>query len=109
MSIHVTPTHRADVKSLRDCIDVVARDAHFLASPEAPPEEALVSDLRSCAEKGSVPLELYRSTGFAVEAIVRGAMKIDGVYHDAFRMCLVIVPPSSGTHDAATRDTRLAC
>ena len=182
MSIQVTPTRLADVKSLRDCIDVVARDAHFLASPEAPPEEVLVGDLRSCAERGSIhlvakdaqrvvgwaqiergrgasvahrgdlgmgvlpdyrgrgiarrlleqcisianstgihrvelearsdnrrALELYRSTGFAVESIVKGAMKIDGVYHDAFRMCLVIVPPSSGTREAVTRDARLAC
>ena len=34
-------------------------------------------------------LMLYRNAGFAVEAIVKGAMKIDDVYHDAFRMCLV--------------------
>ena len=181
MSIHVTPTRLADVKSLRDCIDVVARDAHFLASPEAPPEEALLSELQSCVENGSIhlvakhaqrvvgwaqiergkgasvahrgdlgmgvlpdyrgrgiarqlleqcisianslgihrvelearsdnrrALELYRSTGFAVEAIVKGAMKINGVYHDAFRMCLVINPPSPGARDAATRDARLA-
>jgi ribosomal protein S18 acetylase RimI-like enzyme len=33
-------------------------------------------------------LELYRASGFAVEAIVKMAMKVDGVYHDAFRMSL---------------------
>jgi ribosomal protein S18 acetylase RimI-like enzyme len=34
-------------------------------------------------------LELYRGCGFAVEAIVKMAMKVDGVYHDAFRMSLM--------------------
>ena len=38
-------------------------------------------------------LELYRSMGFAVESIVRGAMRVDEAHHDAFRMCLIIVPP----------------
>ncbi len=40
-------------------------------------------------------LELCRSTGFAVEAFVRDAMKVDGTCHDAFRMCLRIVPPGA--------------
>jgi ribosomal protein S18 acetylase RimI-like enzyme len=34
-------------------------------------------------------LELYRGSGFAVEAIVKMAMKVGGVYHDAFRMSLM--------------------
>jgi ribosomal protein S18 acetylase RimI-like enzyme len=37
-------------------------------------------------------LELYRASGFAVEAIVKRAMKVDGIYHDAFRMSRMTEP-----------------
>jgi ribosomal protein S18 acetylase RimI-like enzyme len=48
-------------------------------------------------------LELYRSMGFAVESIVRGAMRVDEAHHDAFRMCLVIVPPAHAAPPAGQR------
>ena len=52
-------------------------------------------------------LELYRSSGFAVEAIVKMAMKMDGKYHDAFRMSLLAVPPHADlSPEAAADDTR---
>ena len=52
-------------------------------------------------------LELYRSSGFAVEAIVKMAMKMDGKYHDAFRMSLLAVAPHVDfPPGAATGDTR---
>lgn len=35
-------------------------------------------------------LKLYRSVGFTTEAIVRDAMLIDGVFHSAFRMSLML-------------------
>ena len=181
MSIQVAPTRLADVASLHDCIDVVARDADFLAFYEAPSQEELARDLTACATNGSIhlvakdaqqvvgwaqidrakgplvahrgdlgmgvlpsyrgrgiarqlleqcismangrgihrvelearsdnrrALELYCSIGFAVESLVKGAMKVDDTYHDAFRMCLRIVPPSQATHDASAR-ARRAC
>jgi len=37
-------------------------------------------------------LELYRGSGFAVESIVKMAMKIDGTYHETFRMSLNSAP-----------------
>jgi ribosomal protein S18 acetylase RimI-like enzyme len=49
-------------------------------------------------------LELYRSMGFAVESMVRGAMRVDGVHHDAFRMCLIIVPPAQAARAAGSVD-----
>ena len=176
MSIQVTPTRLADIASLHDCIDAVARDADFLAFHEAPLQEELARQVAACATSGSIhlvakdaqrvvgwaqidrakgplvahrgdlgmgvlpayrgrgiarqlleqcismangqgihrvelearsdnrrALELYSSTGFAVEAIVKGAMKVDDTYHDAFRMCLRIVPPSRTVHDASAR------
>ena len=176
MSIQVVPTRLADVASLRDCIDVVARDADFLAFHEAPAQDELARELESCSTSGSIhlvakdagqvvgwaridrargalvahrgdlgmgvlpayrgrgiarqlleqcismangrgihrielearsdnrrALELYSSTGFAVESIVKGAMKVDGTYHDAFRMCLLIVPPSQAVPIASAR------
>jgi hypothetical protein len=48
---------------------------------------------------------MYRDSGFAVEAIVKTAMKMEGTYHDAFRMSLLCVqmppdlPPGVGTED----------
>ena len=41
-------------------------------------------------------LSLYCSLGFAVESIVKRAMRIDGVDHDAFRMCLISTPQLPG-------------
>ena len=46
-------------------------------------------------------LELYRDGGFAVEAIVKMAMKIDGAYHDAFRMSRLCVPVHAGSPPGA--------
>ena len=43
-------------------------------------------------------LALYLSAGFAVESLVKGAMKINDVYHDAFRMCLVTTPQWPRSH-----------
>jgi ribosomal protein S18 acetylase RimI-like enzyme len=167
MSIQIISTRLADVASLHECIDVVARQGGFLACQQAPAREDLARTLFSLAEEGSIhvvakdadrvvgwaqiqrgngsyvchrgdlgmgvlpayqgrgiarellehaislanaagihrlelevrsdnrrALELYRTTGFAVEAIVRGAMRVDGAQHDALRMCLVIVPPA---------------
>jgi ribosomal protein S18 acetylase RimI-like enzyme len=156
MSIHISQTRLADATSLRECIDSVSRETSFLASNEAPSQQALERSLRKCLESDSVhlvgldgsrvvawaqiergdgtsvahrgdlgmgvlpsyrgcgldqciraaqargitrvelevrtdnrrALELYRASGFAVEAIVKKAMKVDGVHHDAFRMSL---------------------
>jgi GNAT superfamily N-acetyltransferase len=41
-------------------------------------------------------LSLYCSVGFAVESIVKRAMRIDGVFQDAFRMCLISKSQSPG-------------
>ena len=49
-------------------------------------------------------LELYRSSGFAVEAIVKMAMKMDGKYHDAFRMSLLATPPHAESPSKAAAD-----
>lgn len=40
-------------------------------------------------------LELYRDSGFAIESIVRKDMKVDGIYHDAFRMSLLTTTVST--------------
>ena len=181
MSLHVTPTRLADTPGLRQCIDLVARETHFLAFAEAPAQEDLARELRASARNNSVhlvakdaqrvvgwvqiergrggsvahrgdlgmgvlpeyrgcgigrrlladgiaaanglgihrvelevrsdnrrALELYRDAGFAVESIVKGAMKIDGVHHDAFRMCLVNAPESRATNMRAPGNDRLS-
>ena len=168
MSIYVISTRLSDVGSLRDCIDIVARQGGFPACQQSPEKEDLARALFSLAEDGSIhlvakeadqvvgwaqiergkgssvrhrgdlgmgvlpshqgrgiarelleqgislanaagihrlelevrsdnrrALELYRSVGFAVESIVRGAMRVGHAHHDAFRMCLVIVPPAA--------------
>jgi ribosomal protein S18 acetylase RimI-like enzyme len=41
-------------------------------------------------------LALYRDSGFAVESIVKMAMKVGSRYHDAFRMSLLTVPAVAG-------------
>ena len=160
--VEVAPTCLADAGSLRECIDLVARETRFLASRGAPTEEELANGLRDSARSNSIhlvakdarrvigwvqiergngdsvahrgdlgmgvlddyrgcgigrrllddslsiagilgilrvelevrsdnwrALKLYRDVGFAVESIVRGAMRIDGIYHDAFRMSLM--------------------
>ncbi len=165
MSIHISQTRLADATSLRECIDSVSRETSFLASNEAPSQQALERSLRKCLESDSVhlvgldgsrvvawaqiergdgtsvahrgdlgmgvlpsyrgcglgkslldqciraahargitrvelevrtdnrrALELYRASGFAVEAIVKKAMKVDGIHHDAFRMSLTTEP-----------------
>ena len=162
MQINVSNTSLADTTSLRDCIDIVSREANFLAAPEAPSEQELARELQASAVRDSVhlvardaqrviawaqigrgkgasvehrgdlgmgvlpqyrglglgkrlltecivaarsrgidrielevrsdnrrALSLYCSVGFAVESIVKRAMKTDEVYHDAFRMCLM--------------------
>ena len=162
MPLHVVQTRLADTTSLRECIDIVARETHFLASLGAPSEPELARELdasershsihlvakdaqrvvgwaqidrgrgSSVAHRGDLgmgvlpayrgcgigrrlltecvaaangvgidrvelevrsdnhhALELYRKAGFAVESIVKAAMKVEGVYHDAFRMCLM--------------------
>ncbi len=177
MPLQVAPTRLADTASLRACIDLVARETHFLASCEAPTEEELARELQESARSNSIhlvakdaqrvvgwvhidrgrgdavahrgdlgmgvlpdyrgcgigrrllddcisvahilgiqrvelevrsdnrrALTLYRNAGFAVEAIVKGAMKINDVYHDAFRMCLVTAQQRPGAMDAASTD-----
>jgi ribosomal protein S18 acetylase RimI-like enzyme len=162
MQINVANTSPADMRSLRECIDIVSREANFLASPEAPSEQELALDLLASARRDSIhlvakdaqrvvawaqiergkgtsvehrgdlgmgvlpqyrghglgkrlltdciaaargrgidrielevrsdnrrALSLYCSVGFAVESIVKRAMKTGDVYHDAFRMCLM--------------------
>lgn len=51
-------------------------------------------------------LTLYRNAGFAVEAIVKGAMKIADTYHDAFSMYLVNARHWPSGSDAAANDGR---
>jgi ribosomal protein S18 acetylase RimI-like enzyme len=51
-------------------------------------------------------LELYRDSGFAVESIVKKAMKIDASYHDAFRMSLLSVPVHADLPPAAGADDK---
>ena len=170
MSIHVTSTRPADLTSLHDCIDTIARNEDFLAFDVAPPEEELGRHVEACSTNGSLhlvakdglrvvgwaqidrargdsvahrghlgmgvlpeyrgrgiarqllercisianargiyrieleartdnrrALELYSSMGFSVEAIVKDAMKTDGIFYDTFKMCLRIFPPSQST------------
>ena len=51
-------------------------------------------------------LELYRGSGFAVDSIVKRAMKIEGAYHDAFRMSLFSVPMHAGLSPKADADDK---
>ncbi len=51
-------------------------------------------------------LELYRDSGFAVESIVKKAMKIDDACHDAFRMSLLSVPMHADFPSGAGADDK---
>ena len=51
-------------------------------------------------------LELYRDSGFAVESIVKKAMKIDGTYHDTFRMSRFPCPCTPIYHREQVLTTR---
>jgi ribosomal protein S18 acetylase RimI-like enzyme len=80
----------------------IAREllAHAISLANAAGIHRLELEVRSDNRRA---LELYRSTGFAVEALVRGAMRVDEAQHDAFRMCLVIVPPAHPARFAGRR------